>query len=144
MKNDFNFEESLVEETVPSDCNVWNPCTGNENSEKDAVSQANDFDKFQMSNGHRKQPKQNTWKIESIWNLIHGLEERAQLDLNGLKDYTIWQHDFRDNSSVTRTQICSSNVPTTASWRNGSCNVPAKPFKTRWIHYGPFDKLENS
>ena len=71
----FDFEVSPVKETIPSQRNVSNPWIGNGNSRMDAVSQANDTDKTQLSNGHCKQPKIIIWKIEPISNLIHGMEE---------------------------------------------------------------------
>ena len=144
-KTDFDFNESLLEETILGHRNVWNHWIGNGNSGMDAVSQANDIDKTQLSKGHRKQLKKRIWKIEHNWNLIHGMEEGAQLNMNGTpQDELLWLHDLRDNVSVTRTQMCSLKVPTTASWRNGSCNGPAAPLKTMWIQYGRFGKLEVS
>ena len=82
-KTDFDFNESLLEETNLSHRNVWNHWIGNGNSGMDAVSQANDIDKTQLSKGHRKQLKKRNWKIEHNWNLIHGMEEGAQLNMNG-------------------------------------------------------------
>ena len=76
--------------------------------------------------------------------LIQGMEEKAQLRVNGIQDNTLWLHDFRGRSSVTRTQVCSLKVPTTASWSNGSCNGPAAPFKTMWNGYRSFGKMEVS
>ena len=141
-KPDFDFNVSIVDETLPSNNNVWNPWTGNGNSGMDAVAQANSFDGTQLSNGLRKQPKKRTWKFEINWNLIHGVEETGQLNENGIKDDTLWLHEFTDNSSVTRTEMCSLKVPTTASWSSGSCNGPATPFKTIWTQYGFFGKLK--
>ena len=142
-KTDFDFNESLLEETIPSHSNIWNPWTGNGNSGMDAVSQANDIDKTQLSKGHRKQLKKRIWKIEHNWNLIHGMEEGAQLNMNGTpQDDTLWLREFRDNSSVSRMEMCSLKVPTTASWSDGSCNGPAALFKTMWTRHGSFGKLE--
>ena len=144
-KTDFDFNESLLEETIPSHSNIWNPWTGNGNSGMDAVSQANDIDKTQLSKGHRKQLKKRIWKIEHNWNLIHGIEEGAQLNMNGTpQDDTLWLREFRDNSSVSRMEMCSLKVPTTASWSDGSCNGPAALFKTMWTRHGSFGKLEVS
>ena len=144
-KTDFDFNESLLDETIPSHSNIWNPWTGNGNSGIDAVSQANDIDKTQLSKGHRKQLKKRIWKIEHNWNLIHGMEEGAQLNMNGTpQDDTLWLREFRDNSSVSRMEMCSLKVPTTASWSDGSCNGPAALFKTMWTRHGSFGKLEVS
>ena len=142
---DFDFNESLLEETIPSHSNIWNPWTGNGNSGMDAVAQANDIDETQLSNGHRKQSKRRIWKSEHNWNLIHGIEEGAQLKVNGTsQDDTLGLREFSDNSSVTRMEMCSLKVPTTASWRNGSCNGPAALFETMWAQYGSIGKLEVS
>ena len=144
-KSDFDFEINLVEEIFLSHRNVWNHWTGNGNSGMDAVSRANDIDKTQLSKGHRKRPKKRTWKIEPLSNMIHGMAEGAQLNVNGTpQDDTLWLREFRNNSLVSRMQICSLKVPTTAKWSNGSCNGPAAPFKTMWNQYGRFGKLEVS
>ena len=142
-KSQIVFKVSLVEEIIPSHSNVWNHWNGNGNSGMDAVAQANDIDKTQLSKGHRKQPKKRIWKIEHNWNLIHGMEEGAQLNMNGTpQDDTLWLREFRDNSSVSRMEMCSLKVPTTASWSDGSCNGPAALFKTMWTRHGSFGKLE--
>ena len=144
-KTEFDFNESLLEETNLSHRNVWNHWIGNGNSGMDAVSQANDIDKTQLSKSHRKQLKKRIWKIEHNWNLIHGMEEGAQLNMNGTpQDDTLCLREFRDNSSVTRMEMCSLKVPTTATWSNGSCNGPAALFKTMWTRHGSFGKLEVS
>ena len=135
-KNDFDFKLTLFEETIPVQSNVWNHWIGNGNSGMDAVSQANDIDETQLSNGHRKQLKKRSWKIEHNWNLTRGMEEGAQLNVNGTpQDDILWLREFRDNSSVTRMEMCSLKVPTTASWSNGSCNGPAALFKTMWTQF---------
>ena len=101
-KSDFDFEINLVEETIPSHRNAWNTWIGNGNSGMDAVSQANGIDKTQLSKGHRKRPKKRTWKIEPLSNMIHGMAEGAQLNVNGTpQDEPLWLHDLRDNLSVT-------------------------------------------
>ena len=67
------------------------------------------------------------------------------MKVNGTpQDDTLWLREFRNNLSVTRMQICSLEVSTATSWSNGSCNGPAAPFKTMWIQYGCFGKLEVS
>ena len=144
-KTDFDINESLLEETIPSHSSIWNPWTGNGNSGMDAVAQANVIDETQLSNGHRKQLKKRSWKIEHNWNLIQEMAEGAQLNVNGTpQDEPLWLHDLRDNPSRTRMQICSLKVPTATSWSNGSCKGPAAPFKTLWVQYGRFGKLEVS
>ena len=144
-KTDFDFNESLLEETIPSHSSIWNPWNGNGNSGMDAVAQANVIDETQLSNGHRKQLKKRSWKIEHNWKLMQEMAEGAQLNVNGTpQDEPLWLHDLRDNLSVTRMQIHSLKVPTTAIWRNGSCNEPAALFKTMWAQYGSIGKLEVS
>ena len=135
-KTDFDFNESLLEETIPSHSSIWNPWNGSGNSGMDAVAQANVIDETQLSNGHRKQLKKRSWKIEHNWNLIQEMEEGAQLNMNGTpQDDTLWLREFRDNSSVSRMEMCSLKVPAT-SWTNGSCNGPATPFMAMGTQHG--------
>ena len=143
-KTDFVLIVRLIEETIQSNDNVWNPWIGNGNSGIDAVSQANDIDETQMSKDHRKQPKKRTWTIETTWTLIQEMDERTQWKENVIRDDTTGLHEFRDRSSVTRTQMCSLKFPTAESWSNGYRNGPAAPFKTMWTQYGSFGKLEVS
>ena len=111
----------------------------------DTVAQANNTEEAQWNNGHCKQSKRRSWKIGHNWNLIHGMEEGAHMNMNGTpQGDTLWLREIRDNSSVTRIEMCSLKVPTTASWSNGSCNGPAALFKTMWTQYGSIGKLEVS
>ena len=138
-KTDFDFNESLLEETIPSHSIIWNPLCGNGKSGMDAVAQANVIDETQLSNGHRKQLKKRSWKIEHNWNLIQEMAEGSQLNVNGTpQDEPLCLHNLRDNSSVTRMEMCSLKVPTTASCR------PAALFKTMWTRHGSFGKLKFS
>ena len=146
-KTDIDFKLSLIEESYPESeyCMEEINWTGNENSGMDAVAQAKDIDKTQLRKGYRKHLKKRSWKIEHNWNLIHGMVEGAQLNVNGTpQDDILWLREFRDNSSVARMEMCSLKVPTTASWSNGSCNGPAALFKTMWTRYGSSGKLEVS
>ena len=144
-KSDFDFEINLFEETIPIHRNAWNTWIGNGNSRMDAVSQANGIDKTQLSKGHRKRPKKRTWKIEPLSNMIHGMAEGAQLNVNETpQDEPLWLHDLRDTLLVTRMQMCSLKVSPATSWSNGSCNGPAALFKTMWTRHGSFGKLEVS
>ena len=70
------------------------------------------------------------------------MEESAQLNENGTHDDTLWLREFRDNSSVTRTQMCSLKVPTTPSWSIVSYDGSASPFKAIGTQFGSFDKVE--
>ena len=141
-KTDFDFEVSLGEETIPSHRSVWNHWIGNGNSGMDAVGQDNGIDKTQLSKDHLTQQKKRSWKIETTWNLIQEMEAGTHLNKKGIQNDTVWLYDFRDVASVTTTQMCSLKVPTTASWRNGSCNGPTALFKTMWTRYGCFGELE--
>ena len=88
-KSEFDLRVSIVEEIVLSLRNLWNHWIGNGNSGMDTVSQAKKIDETHLSNGHRKQLKKRSWKIEHNWNLIHGMEEGAQLNVNGTQDNTL-------------------------------------------------------
>ena len=143
-ETDFDSEVSLIEEAIQSSNNVWDRWTDNGNSEMDAVAQANGIDKNQLSKGHRKQQQKRISMVERISNLRREMEERVQLNENGIQSDTVWLHDLSDRSSVTRTQMCSLKVPTAASWSKGSCNGPVAPFRKMWTQYGSFDKLEVS
>ena len=98
----FDFKLSLVEETIMSDSIVWNHWTGNRRFGIEAVAKANGIDKTQLSNGHSKQRMKRVWNVKATWKLICGIEESAQLNENGIKDDTIWLHNFADNLSVAR------------------------------------------
>ena len=65
-KFDFDFTVSFFEEPIPSDSNAWNHWTGNGNSGMDAVAHANGIDETQLSNGHRKRPKERTRRVNLI------------------------------------------------------------------------------
>ena len=61
----------------------------------DAVAQANVIDETQLSNGHRKQLKKRSWKIEHNWKLMQEMAEGAQLNVNGTpQDEPLWLHDL--------------------------------------------------
>ena len=109
-----------------------------------AVAQANGIDKTQFSKSHRKQPKKKIGLVESVSNLRREMEERTQLKEKGIQNDTVWLRKFRDNSSVTRTQMCSLKVQTESSWSNRSCNGQAASFKAMWTQYGTFGRLEVS
>ena len=95
-KTDFDLVVSLVEETIQSNNNVWNHWTGNRNSGMDAVAQANGIEKTQLSHGHCKQQKKRVSTVERILNLRREMEERVQLNENGIQNNTVWLHDLRD------------------------------------------------
>ena len=123
-KFDFDFKVSLVEETIPSNNNEWNPRIGNGNSGMDAVAQANGMDKTQLSKGHRKRPKKQAWKFEHTSNLLHGMVECVQLT-TGILYAKIVIDKFADEISLVETQLGSSKAQTTTSSENGPFIGPA-------------------
>ena len=123
-KFDFDFKVSLVEETIPSNNDVWNPRLGNGNSGMDAVAQANGIDKTQLSKGHRKRPKKRAWKFEHTSILLHGMVECVQLT-TGILYAKIVVDEFADEISLMETQLGSSKAQTTTSSENGPFIGPA-------------------
>ena len=123
-KFDFDFKVSLVEETIPSNNNEWNPRIGNGNSGMDAVAQANGMDKTQLSKGHRKRPKKQARKFEHTSNLLHGMVECVQLT-TGILYAKIVIDKFADEISLMETQLGSSKAQTTTSSENGPFIGPA-------------------
>ena len=123
-KLDFDFKVSLVEETIPSNNNEWNPRIGNGNSGMDAVAQVNGMDKTQLSKSHRKRPKRQAWKFEHTSNLLHGTVECVQLT-TGILYAKIVIDEFADERSLMETQLGSSKAQTTTSSENGPFIGPA-------------------
>ena len=123
-KFDFDFKVSLVEETIPSNNNEWNPRIGNGNSGMDAVAKANGMDKTQLSKGHRKRPKKQAWKFEHTSNLLHGMVESVQLT-TGILYAKIVIDEFADEISLMETRMGSSKARTTTSCKIGPFIGPA-------------------
>ena len=123
-KFDFDFKVSLVEETIPSNNDVWNPRLGNGNSGMDAVAQANGMDKTQLSKGHRKRPKKRAWKFEHTSILLHGMVECVQLT-TGILYAKIVIDEFADEISLMETRLGSSKAQTTTSSESGPFIGPA-------------------
>ena len=123
-KFDFDFKVSLVEETIPSNNNEWNPRIGNGNSGMDAVAQANGIDKTQLSKSHRKRPKKQAWMFEHSSNRLHGMVESVQLT-TGILYAKIVIDKFADEISLMETQLGSSKAQTTTSSENGPFIGPA-------------------
>ena len=123
-KFDFDFKASLVEETIPSNNNEWNPRIGNGNSGMDAVAQANGMDKTQLSKGHRKRPKKRAWKFEHTSILLHGMVECVQLT-TGIIYAKIVIDEFADEISLMETRLGSSKAQTTTSSESGPFIGPA-------------------
>ena len=138
-KFDFDFKVSLVEETIPSNNDVWNPRIGNGNSGMDAVAQANGMDKTQLSKGHRKRPKKRAWKFEHTSILLHGMVECVQLT-TGILYAKIVIDKFADEISLMETQLGSSRAQTTKSSENGPFIWPAVSWKEMMIQLQSFGK----
>ena len=138
-KFDVDFKVSLVEETIPSNNNEWNPRFGNGNSGMDAVAQANGMDKTQLSKGHRKRPKKQAWKFEHTSNLLHGMVESVQLT-TGILYAKIVIDEFADEISLMETQLGSSKAQTTTSSENGPFIGPAVSWEEMMMQLQFFGK----
>ena len=138
-KFDFDFKVSLVEETIPSNNDVWNPRIGNGNSGMDAVAQANGMDKTQLSKGHRKRPKKQARKFEHTSNLLHGMVECVQLT-TGILYAKIVIDEFTDEISLMETRMGSSKAQTTTSSENGPFIGPAVSWEEMMMQLQFFGK----
>ena len=138
-KFDFDFKVSLVEETIPSNNNEWNPRIGNGNSGMDAVAQANSMDKTQLSKGHRKRPKKQARKFEHTSNLLHRMVECVQLT-TGILFAKIVIDKFADEISLMETQLGSSKAQTTTSSENGPFIGPAVSWEEMMMQLQFFGK----
>ena len=138
-KFDFDFKVSLVEETIPSNNNEWNPRIGNGNSGMDAVAQANGMDKTQLSKSHRKRPKKQARKFEHTSNLLHGMVECVQLT-TGILHAKIVIDKFADEISLMETQLGSSKAQTTTSSENGPFIGPAVSWEEMMMQLQFFGK----
>ena len=141
-KFDFDFKVSLVEETIPSNNNEWNPRIGNGNSGMDAVAQANGMYKTQLSKGHRKRPKKQARKFEHTSNLLHGMVECVQLT-TGILYAKIVIDKFADEISVMETQLGSSKAQTTTSSEYGPFIGPAVSREVMMMQLEFFGKWKN-
>ena len=138
-KFDFDFKVSLVEETIPSNNNEWNPRIGNGNSGMDAVAQANGMDKTQLSKGHRKRPKKQARKFEHTSNLLHGMVECVQLT-TGILYAKIVIDKFADEISLMETQLGSSKSQTITNSKNGPFIGPAVSWEEMMMQLQFFGK----
>ena len=141
-KFDFDFKLSLVEETNPSNNDVWNPRIGNGNSGMDAVAQANGMDKTQLSKGHRKRPKRQAWKFEHNSNRLHGMVESVQLT-TGILYAKIVIDEFVDEISLMERRLGSSKAQTTTSSENGPFIGPAVSREEVMMQLEFFGKWKN-
>ena len=141
-KFDFDFKVSLVEETIPSNNDVWNPRLGNGNSGMDAVAQANGMDKTQLSKGHCKRPKKRAWKFEHTSILLHGMVECVQLT-TGILYAKIVIDEFADEISLMETRLGSSKAQTTTSSESGPFIGPAVSREEMMMQLEFFGKWKN-
>ena len=138
-KFDFDFKVSLVEETIPSNNDVWNPRIGNGNSGMDAVAQANGMDKTQLSKGHRKRPKKQAWMFEHSSNRLHGMVESVQLT-TGILYAKIVIDEFADEISLIETRLGSSKARTTTSCKIEPCIGPTASWEKVMMQRDSFGK----
>ena len=138
-KFDFDFKISLVEETIPSNNNEWNPRIGNGNSGMDAVAQANGMDKTQLSKSYRKRPKKRAWKFEHTSILLHGMVECVQLT-TGILNAKIVIDEFADEISLMETRLGSSKAQTTTSSESGRFIGPAVSWEEMMMQLQFFGK----
>ena len=138
-KFDFDFKVGLVEETIPSNNDVWNPRIGNGNSGMDAVAQANGMDKTQLSKSHRKRPKKQAWKFEHTSNLLHGMVESVQLT-TGILYAKIVIDEFAEKISLMETRLGSSKAQTTTSSESGPFIGPAVSWEEMMMQLQFFGK----
>ena len=141
-KFDFDFKVSLVEETIPSNNDVWNPRLGNGNSGMDAVAQANGMDKTQLSKGHRKRPKKRAWKFEHTSILLDGMVKCVQLT-TGILYAKIVIDEFADEISLMETRLGSSKAQTTTSSESGPFIGPAVSREEMMMQLEFFGKWKN-
>ena len=124
-KYDVELKEKLLDKIFPNDsenCNKW---LGNGNSGMDAVAQANPNVHTQLSTGHRKQFEKRAWKFEPISNRLHGMNESAQLNTNGILHANVKADEFPDEISLMETRLSSSKAQTTTNSENGPFIGPA-------------------
>ena len=124
-KHDVELKEKLLDKIIPNDsenCNNW---LGNRNSGMDAVAQANPNVHTQLSTGHSKQFEKRAWKFEPISIRLHGMNESAQLNTNGILHANMKADEFASEMSLMETRMGSSKARTTTSCKIGPCIGPA-------------------
>ena len=141
-KHDVELKEKLLDEIIPNDrenCNNW---LGNGNSGMDAVAQANPnaYTKPKLSNGHRKQFEKRVLKFEHTSKLLHGMNESAQLNTNGILYAKIVIDEFPDEKSLMETRLSSSKAQTTTNSENGLFIGPAVSWEEMMMQLQSFGK----
>ena len=139
-KYDVELKEKLLDKIIPNDsenCNKW---LGNGNSRMDAVAQANPNVHTQLSTGHRKQFEKRAWKFEPISIRLHGMNESAQLNTNGILHANMKADEFPDEISLMETRLSSSKAQTTTNSENGPFIGPAVSWEEMMMRQDSFGK----
>ena len=137
-KYDVELKEKLLDKIIPNDsenCNNW---LGNGNSGMDAVAQANPNVHTQLSTGHRKQFEKRAWKFEPISIRLHGMNESAQLNTNGILHAYMKVDEYPDEISLM--DCANSKARTTTNSENGPFIGPAVSWKEVMMRQDSFGK----
>ena len=143
-KHDDELKEKLLDKIIPNDsenCNNW---LGNGNSGMDAVAQANPNVHTQLSTGYSKQFEKRAWKFEPILIRLHGMNESAQLNTNGILHAKMKADEFASEKSLMETRMGSSKARTTTSCKIEPCIGPAASWEVmmRQDFFGKWIKEE--
>ena len=133
-KHDVELKEKLLDKIIPNDsenCNNW---SGDGNSGMDAVAQANPNVQSQLSTGHSKQFVKRAWKFEPISIRLHGMNESAQLNTNGILHANMKADEFASEISLMETRMGSSKARTTTSCKTEPCIGPAASWEVMTRH----------
>ena len=106
----------------------------------DAVAQANPNAYTQLRNSHRKQIEKRAWKFEHTSNLLHGMNESAQLNTNGILYAKIVIDEFPNKISLMETRLSSSKAQTTTNSENGPFIGPAVSWEEMMMQLQSFGK----
>ena len=139
-KHDVELKKKLLDKIIPNDsenCNNW---LGNGNSGMDAVAQANPNVHTQLSTGHSKQFEKLARKFEHISIRLHGLNESAQLNTNGILHANMKADEFASEISLMETRMGSSKARTTTSCKIESCIGPAASWEKMMMQRDSFRK----
>ena len=145
-KHDVEWLEKLLGKIIPNDsenCNNW---LGNGNSGIDTVAQANPiaYTKPKLSNGHLKQFEKRAWKFETISFRLHGINESAQLNPNGILHANVKADAFADEISLMATRMGSLKARTTTSSKIGPYIGPAALWEDVMMQRESFWKMPQS
>ena len=143
-EDDVELKEKLLDKIIPNNsenCNNW---LGNGNSGMDAVAQANPNVYTQLSTGHSKQFEKRAWKFEQTSNLLHGMNEIAQLKTNGILHANMKADEFASEIALMETRMGFSKARTTTSCKIGPFIGPAASWEVmmRQDSFGKWIKEE--